>query len=198
MKRIKLDLYESPTPLENTKDLWVDIDEDTNDIKAIHRYNHDKGEWEPYMVSVEYIKPDGNEATMTIIPSNTGVRVTNITDTEDGLMSYQLIQVVLPNSPFYGEINGATQTRVHAIAEGIFIGNEHIEYENIPLMDVLVAFYGDRNGFPFDPEHYRGCKIRIVASEDDLEIDSNTVVKDGCIPSVKFTKYTIKNENYGM
>lgn len=198
MKRIKLDLYESPTPLENTKDLWVDIDEDTNDIKAIHRYNHDKGEWEPYMVSVEYIKPDGNEATITTITSNTGVRVKNITNPEDGPLAYQLIQVVIPDSPFYGEVSG-TQTRVHAIADGIYVGEGNPDnYDNIPLMDMLVLFLGNRNGFPFDPENYRGCKIRIVASEDDLEIDSDTMTYDGCIPSVKFTKYTIKNKNYGM
>lgn len=59
MRKINLDnLYESPTPLENINNLWVDIDEDTGDIRAVHRYNKDKGEWEPYIVSVDYIKPD--------------------------------------------------------------------------------------------------------------------------------------------
>lgn len=59
MKKINLDnLYESPTPLENINNLWVDINEDVGDIKAVHRYNKDKGEWEPYLVSIDYIKPD--------------------------------------------------------------------------------------------------------------------------------------------
>lgn len=59
MQRIKLDnLYESPLPLENINDLWADIDEDTGDIRAIHRYNKGKGEWEPYLVSVDYLKSE--------------------------------------------------------------------------------------------------------------------------------------------
>lgn len=59
MRKINLDnLYESPTPLENINNLWVDIDEDTGDIKAIHRYNKSKCEWEPYLVSVDYLRKD--------------------------------------------------------------------------------------------------------------------------------------------
>lgn len=196
MRRIKLDnVYESPTPLEDINNLWGDIDENTGELLAIHRYNTGKGEWEPIMVSVDYIKPEGTEATINIVNSNTGVRVKNVTEPEDGLLAYQLIQVVVPDPPFYGEVSG-TQTRVHAIADGVFVGDGIPgDYDNVPLMDILVCFLGNRNGFPFDPENYRGCKIRIVASEDDLEIDSDTITYDGCIPSVKFTKYTIKQNN---
>lgn len=62
MTRIELgNLIESPTPLENINDLWVDIDENTGDIRAIHRYNKDKGEWEPYLVSVDYLKSEEPE-----------------------------------------------------------------------------------------------------------------------------------------
>lgn len=194
MRKIRLDnVYESPVPLDNINNLWGDIDENTGELLAIHKYDAGKGEWEPYMVSVEYIKPDGNEATINIVNSNTGVRVKNVTNPEDSSMAYQLIQVVLPDSPFYGEVSG-TQTRVHAIADGVFVGDGNPgDYDNVPLMDILVCFLGSRNGFPFDPENYRVCKIRIVASEDDLEIDSDTITHGGCIPSVKFTKYTILN-----
>lgn len=62
MQRIELgNLIESPTPLENINDLWADIDESTGDIKAIHRYNKGKGEWEPYLVSVDYLKSESEE-----------------------------------------------------------------------------------------------------------------------------------------
>lgn len=62
MRKIKLDnIYESPTPLENINDLWGDIDKNTGELLAIHKYNPDKGEWEPKMVSVDYMKPDDSE-----------------------------------------------------------------------------------------------------------------------------------------
>lgn len=134
-----------------------------------------------------------NNADLTIVKSTTGVRVTNVTNTEDSLMAYQLIQIVLPNSPFYGEVKG-TQTRVHVIADDIFMGEDSIDYEDVPTMDILVDFQ-NRNGFPFDPEYYRGCKLRIVASESDLEVNSDTINYDGCIPRVKFIKYTVKLNN---
>lgn len=62
MRRIKLDnVYESPTPLENINNLWGDIDENTGELLAIHRYNTDNNEWEPYMVSVSYMEPDDGD-----------------------------------------------------------------------------------------------------------------------------------------
>ena len=70
MRKISLDLYESPIPLENINNLWVDMDESNKDIKAIHRYNTGKGEWEPYMVSVDYIKDGGNDENAFPIPKN--------------------------------------------------------------------------------------------------------------------------------
>ena len=59
MKKLNLsNLYESPYPPTDTKVLWVDKDESTGDIRAIHRYNHTTRIWEPYLVSVDYLKPD--------------------------------------------------------------------------------------------------------------------------------------------
>lgn len=67
MRRIKLDnVYESPTPLENINNLWGDIDENTGELLAIHKYNPEKGEWEPNMVSVDYIKPDNSDESVIV------------------------------------------------------------------------------------------------------------------------------------
>lgn len=56
MKRVNLNkLYESPVPPTQTNILWADIDENTGDLKAIHRFKN--GKWEPYMVSVDYMRP---------------------------------------------------------------------------------------------------------------------------------------------
>lgn len=49
-------LYESPYPPTNTNVLWVDKDETAGEIRAIHKYNSTKGEWEPTMVGVNYLK----------------------------------------------------------------------------------------------------------------------------------------------
>lgn len=57
MKKVNLkNLYESPYPPKDTNVLWIDRDGATGDIKVIHKYNKTKGEWEPYLVSVDYIK----------------------------------------------------------------------------------------------------------------------------------------------
>lgn len=59
MKKVNLNnLYESHYPPTDINVLWVDKDENTGKIKAIHEYNKSKGEWEPNMVSVDYIKPE--------------------------------------------------------------------------------------------------------------------------------------------
>ena len=59
MKKLNLNnLYESPYPPTDTKVLWVDKDKSTGDIRVIHRYNHTTRIWEPYLVSVDYLKPD--------------------------------------------------------------------------------------------------------------------------------------------
>ena len=57
MRKVNLNLYESPNPPTDIKVLWVDKNEATGDIKAIHKYNIKTGEWEPYLVSVDYMKP---------------------------------------------------------------------------------------------------------------------------------------------
>ena len=61
MKKVNLDnVYESHYAPANTNVLWADIDEATGDIKAIHRFR--KGSWEPYLVAVDYMKPNEEEA----------------------------------------------------------------------------------------------------------------------------------------
>lgn len=55
MKKVILNLYESTYPPDNINVLWVDKDKNTGDIRAIHRYNQSIKEWEPYLVSVEYL-----------------------------------------------------------------------------------------------------------------------------------------------
>lgn len=55
MKKVILNLYESTYPPDNINVLWVDKDKNTGDIRAVHRYNQSTKEWEPYLVSVEYL-----------------------------------------------------------------------------------------------------------------------------------------------
>lgn len=60
MKKVNLsNLYESSTPPTDTSVLWVVKDYNTGDIKAIHRYK--KGTWEPYLVSVDYLREESKE-----------------------------------------------------------------------------------------------------------------------------------------
>lgn len=56
MKKLNLNIYESPLPPENTSVLWADKEEKTGEIKVIYKFI--KGEWEPFLVSVDYMKPD--------------------------------------------------------------------------------------------------------------------------------------------
>lgn len=65
----------------------------------------------------------------------------------------------------------------------------------LELVDMILGFRDSRNGFPFSPETYRACKLRIVPTEDDLEITSDTTTWDGGVPSVKFIKYKINLNN---
>lgn len=151
-----------------------------------------QNELKPYEMLFPTLNNENNEnnAHITVVSSTTGVRVTNVTGS---LIDYQLIQVVLPNSPFYGEVEG-TQTRVNIVADSVFMGDDSVNYEDAPFMDVFVYFI-NRNGFPFDPEHYRACRLRIVKSVEEIEMSSNTIIHDGCVPSVKFIKYTTKLDN---
>lgn len=60
MKKLNLNnLYESHLPPTRTDVLWVDVDEATGDIRCISRFN--KGVWEPYLVSLDYMKPEETE-----------------------------------------------------------------------------------------------------------------------------------------
>ena len=62
MRKVNLsNLYESPYPPTDIKVLWVDKDESTGDIRAIHRYNLKTKTWEPYLVSVDYMQPTAPE-----------------------------------------------------------------------------------------------------------------------------------------
>lgn len=76
MKRLKLNLYESPVPPEDTNILWADINEDTEDLQCIHRFVN--GQWEPYMVSVDYIMDSSEEDTED--ESNSLINITNYSD----------------------------------------------------------------------------------------------------------------------
>lgn len=59
MKKFNVNnLYESPYPPTNTNVLWLDKDETAGEIRAIHKYNSTKGEWEPTMVGVNYMKKE--------------------------------------------------------------------------------------------------------------------------------------------
>lgn len=53
-----------PIPPTDINVLWVDKDESTGDIRAIHRYDRAAKAWTPYLVAVDYLKPDeeGQEA----------------------------------------------------------------------------------------------------------------------------------------
>ena len=67
MKKIRLDnLYQSSLPPTDISILWVDVDENIGEIRAIHRYNKKESSWEPYLVSVEYLterEPDDSPIT---------------------------------------------------------------------------------------------------------------------------------------
>lgn len=64
MKKYRLDnVYESYYPPTDTKVLWLDKDKTTGEIRAIHRYKN--GGWEPYLVSVEYLKKDSDDSRVT-------------------------------------------------------------------------------------------------------------------------------------
>lgn len=63
MRKVNLNnLYESSYPPTDIKVLWVDKDESTGDIRAIHRYNLKTKTWEPYLVSVDYMQPTAPES----------------------------------------------------------------------------------------------------------------------------------------
>lgn len=63
MRKYKLDnLYQSPYPLENTNNLIADVNPNNNDLQAIMRFNVAKQEWEPYMLSMDFIR-EGNLET---------------------------------------------------------------------------------------------------------------------------------------
>lgn len=62
MKKVNLNnLYESPYPPTDIRVLWVDKDETTGEIRAIHRYSTKSKSWEPYLVGVDYMKPEEEE-----------------------------------------------------------------------------------------------------------------------------------------
>lgn len=57
MKKVLLNnLYISSLPPTDTTILWVKMKEGSDDIESIFRYRN--GSWEPYLVSVDFMKPD--------------------------------------------------------------------------------------------------------------------------------------------
>lgn len=76
MKKYNLDnLYQSSYPLENTNNLRASVNPNNNDLQSVMRFNVAKQEWEPYMVSMDFIK-DGNleigDNLTVIAPSTAG------------------------------------------------------------------------------------------------------------------------------
>lgn len=64
MKKIILNnLYQSSLPPTDTSVLWVKMKEDSQDIESIFRFRN--GFWEPYLVSVDFMKPEEAEETKT-------------------------------------------------------------------------------------------------------------------------------------
>lgn len=51
MKKLNLNLYESPYPPTDTNVLWVDVNESTGDIATIKKFEN--GEWVPYLTQGE-------------------------------------------------------------------------------------------------------------------------------------------------
>lgn len=74
MRKVNLNnLYESSVPPTDTRVLWVVKNHNTGDIKAIFRY--ERGKWEPYLVSVRYMKEEVKEED---------AKVTNIKNVNNG------------------------------------------------------------------------------------------------------------------
>ena len=55
MKRLNLKLYESNVQPIDTSVLWVKRSSTTNDILSVFKFID--GEWQPYLISVEFLKP---------------------------------------------------------------------------------------------------------------------------------------------
>lgn len=55
MKKLTLKLYESNTQPTDTSVLWVKRSPATNDILSVFKFID--GEWQPYLISVEFLKP---------------------------------------------------------------------------------------------------------------------------------------------
>lgn len=60
MKKIVLNnLYQSSLPPTCTSVLWVKMKDGSEDIESIFRFRN--GAWEPYLVSIDFMKPDTQE-----------------------------------------------------------------------------------------------------------------------------------------
>lgn len=70
MKKVILNnLYQSSLPPKNTSVLWTKLNEN-GDIVSIFRYI--KGEWVPYLVSIDYIKPEEDKKSKKEKEANYG------------------------------------------------------------------------------------------------------------------------------
>lgn len=64
MRKIILNnLYQSSLPPTDTSVLWVKMKEGSQDIESIFRFRN--GSWEPYLVSIDFMKPEESEETKT-------------------------------------------------------------------------------------------------------------------------------------
>lgn len=155
MKKYKMDnLYESKYPLENTNNLWADKDENTGKLRAMHQYNRSKGEWEPTMISVDYLNVNDPDAPLFIYnkeDNEKGFYSTQLTNSESG--ATVKITFVIPESPFIGTYLG------YASINGIRVSDNSIYLVFSSIGAELESF----------PEEETQCEVEIVNSKEDID-----------------------------
>lgn len=142
MKRVRLNnLYESHYLPNNTNVLWVDKDEDNNRIRAIHEYNKSKGEWQPYLVSVEYLQDSDNssnsqQAVYTYYSTDGKVRTSKLgidhgDEVEDiGI----LVQICIPNATIPENMIGKPYAmNQYLTTSGTLSGTPYVDYSGLTV-----------------------------------------------------------------
>lgn len=175
MKKLNLKLYESPYPLQDTNSMWADVDENTGELRAIHKYNKSKGEWEPNMVSVDYIST-GNANIAHIYPIN-DVWVETKQNSFSG-ETYSFIQIVIPDLP------DTEKQFIHEIGRLGSITNNTYFYDNLHqaatistetqyltlflncVQTLIDIFNSEQNSYGV---------LNIVTSEDELLLTDSTM-----------------------
>ena len=175
MKKLNLKLYESPYPLQDTNSMWADVDENTGELRAIHKYNKSKGEWEPNMVSVDYIST-GNANIAHIYPINDVWVETKQNSFSDE--TYSFIQIVIPNLPdtekqFINEI----QRQGSITNNTYFYDSLHQALTINTKAQYLTLFLKTQKALSdiFNSEQNSYGVLSIVTSEDELLLTDNTM-----------------------